>query len=89
MKGLSWQSLKSNYSLIPLFSVVTLGMVMAAGQSLRSLMVSTDVKVNRGSEDRPWDAQLNRDGSFKHVKYVQLNDYSKIKKSEYEPDLEK
>lgn len=89
MKGLSWQSLKANYSLVPLFSVVTLGVLMAAGQSLRSLIVSTDVKVNRGNEDRPWEAQLNSDGTFKHTKYVRLNDYTKMKKSEYEPELDK
>ena len=88
MKGLTWQSLRANYSLIPLFSVVTLGMVMAAGHAFRSLAYSADVKVNRRNLDRPWDAQVNSDGSFKSAKYLHLHDYRKLKKSEYEPEIE-
>lgn len=88
LKGLSWQSLRANYSLIPLFSVVTLGVVMAVGQSFRSLAFSTDVKVNRRNPERPWEAQVNADGSFKHTKYLQINDYRQLKKSEYEPELD-
>ncbi|CAF0937286.1 unnamed protein product [Rotaria sp. Silwood1] len=87
LKGLTWQTLRANYSLIPLFSVVTLGVVMAAGHSFRSLAFSTDVKVNRGNQDRPWEVQVNDDGTFKHAKYVKLHDYRKLKKSEYEPKL--
>ena len=63
LKGLSWQSLRANYSLIPLFSVVTLGVVMAAGHSLRCLMFSNDVKCNRSNPDRPWEVQVNDDGT--------------------------
>ena len=88
MKGLTWQSLKANYSLLPLFSVVTLGMVMAAGHAFRCLAYSTDVKVNRRSADHPWEAAVGDDGRFKHAKYVKLNDYGKIKKNEYEPELD-
>ena len=89
LKGLSWHTLKSNYSLVPLFSVVALGLVMAAGHSVRSLVYSSDVKCNRRSEDRPWETQVNDDGSFNHAKYVKLNDYTKLKRSEYEPELKK
>lgn len=88
LKGLSWQSLRANYSLIPLFSVVTLGVVMAAGHSLRSLMFSTDVKVNRSNPDRPWETQVNDDGTFKHAKYLKIHDYRKLRKNQYEPELE-
>lgn len=88
LKGLTWQSLKANYSLIPLFSIVTVGMVMAAGHAFRCLAFSNDVKVNRGSLDQPWESSVNRDGTFKHAKYVRINDYRKLKKSEYEPELE-
>ncbi|CAF1120076.1 unnamed protein product [Rotaria sp. Silwood1] len=88
LKGLTWQTLRANYSLIPLFSVVTLGVVMAAGHSFRSLYWSPDVKVNRGNPDRPWETQVNHDGTFKHAKYVKLHDYRKLKKSEYEPELD-
>ena len=88
MKGLSWQSLKANYSLLPLFSVVTLGLVMAAGHAFRSLAYSTDVKVNRRDPNHPWEYQVNDDGSFKHAKYVKLHDYTKMKKSAYEPELD-
>ncbi|CAF3880224.1 unnamed protein product [Rotaria magnacalcarata] len=87
LKGLTWQTLKSNYSLVPLFSVVALGLVMAAGHSIRSLVYSSDVKCNRRSQDRPWETQVNDDGSFNHAKYLKLNDYTKMKKSEYEPEL--
>lgn len=87
LKGLTWQSLKANYSLIPLFSIVTIGMVMAAGHAFRSLAFATDVKVNRGNPERPWEAQVNNDGSFKHSKYLKINDYRKLKKSDYEPEL--
>lgn len=89
MKGLTWQTLRANYSLIPLFSVVALGVVMAAGHSFRCLAFSTDVKVNRGSDADPWEGHVNRDGTFKHSKYVRLNDYGSLKKSEYEPELNK
>ncbi|CAF1597176.1 unnamed protein product [Adineta ricciae] len=88
LKGLSWQSLKANYSLIPLFSIVTIGMAMAAGHAFRSLAFSTDVKVNRRNPERPWETQVNDDGSFKHAKYLKLNDYRQLKKSEYEPELD-
>ena len=87
MKGLTWQSLKANYSLVPLFSIVTLGMVMAAGHAFRCLAFSTDVKINRRNPDRPWDSHVNDDGSFRHAKYVRINDYNKLKKSEYEIEL--
>ncbi|CAF2703363.1 unnamed protein product [Rotaria sp. Silwood2] len=87
LKGLTWATLRANYSLIPLFSVVALGVVMAAGQSFRSLYGSPDVKVNRGNPDRPWEVQVKDDGTFKHTKYVRLHDYGKMKKSEYEPEL--
>ena len=88
MKGLTWQSLRANYSLIPLFSVVTLGMAMAAGHAVRCLAYSPDVKVNRRSLENPWDFTVNDDGSFKHAKYVKINDYRQLKKSDYEPALE-
>ena len=87
LKGLTWQSLKANYSLIPLFSIVTVGMVMAFGHAFRCLAFSPDVKVNRRNPERPWEFTVNDDGSFKHAKYVQINDYRKLKKSEYEPEL--
>ena len=88
IKGLTWQSLRANYSLIPLFSVVTLGMVMAGGHAYRCLAYSTDVKVNRRNQERPWETQVKDDGSFKHAKYLRIHDYSKLKKSEYEPELD-
>jgi hypothetical protein len=88
MKGLSWQSLKANYSLIPLFGIVTLGMCMAAGHAYHCLARSTDVKVNRRNLDRPWEPFVNDDGSFKHSKYVRLHDYRQLKKNVYEPELE-
>ncbi|CAF2048989.1 unnamed protein product [Rotaria magnacalcarata] len=65
----------------------SLGLVMAAGHSIRSLVYSSDVKCNRRSQDRPWETQVNDDGSFNHAKYLKLNDYTKMKKSEYEPEL--
>ncbi|CAM4879904.1 unnamed protein product [Rotaria socialis] len=67
----------------------SLGVVMAAGHSVRSLIYSSDVKCNRRNQDRPWETQVNDDGSFNRAKYLHLNDYTKMKKSEYEPDLEK
>ncbi len=88
LKGLTWQSLKANYSLIPLFSVVTLGMAMAFGHAYRCLAFSPEVKVNRRNQDRPWDAQVNDDGTFKSAKYLHIHDYRKLKKSEYEPELD-
>lgn len=88
MKGLTWQSLKANYSLLPLFTIVTIGVAMAAGHSIRSLVYSTDVKVNRRNPDRPWESQMNDDGTFKHAKYLKLHDYRKLKKSEYEPEID-
>ncbi|CAF0912047.1 unnamed protein product [Adineta steineri] len=88
MKGLSWQSLKANYSLIPLFSIVTIGLVMAGGHAIRSLVYSSDVKVNRRNSDHPWDAKVNSDGSFQHSKYFKIHDYRNIRKSEYEPNLD-
>jgi hypothetical protein len=88
LKGLTWQSLKANYSLIPLFSIVTVGMAMAAGHAFRCLAWGPDVKCNRRSPERPWDATVNHDGSFKHAKYVKLHDYRKLKKSEYEVELD-
>ncbi|CAF1405287.1 unnamed protein product [Adineta steineri] len=87
LKGLTWQSLKANYSLIPLFSIVTIGMAMAFGHAFRSLAFATDVKCNRRNPDHPWEAQVNDDGSFKHAKYLKIHDYRKLKKSEYEPEL--
>ena len=87
MKGLSWQSLKANYSLIPLFTVVSIGMAMAAVQSFRSLAYSTDVKVNRRNPERPWESAVNSDGSYRHHKIIKINDYSKLKKNDYEPEL--
>jgi hypothetical protein len=88
LKGLTWQSLRANYSLIPLFSVVTLGMVMAAGHAFRCLAFSSDVKVNRRNPDRPWEIQVKPDGTFKSAKYLHIHDYGKLKKSEYEPELD-
>ena len=88
MKGLTWQSLRANYSLIPLFSVVTLGMAMAFGHAYRCLALSPDVKVNRRNHDRPWDSQVKENGSFKSAKYLHIHDYGKLKKSEYEPELD-
>lgn len=88
MKGLTWQTLKANYSLVPLFSIVTLGMAMAFGHAFRCLAFTTDVKVNRRNPERPWEFTVNDDGSFKHNKYVQINDYRNLKKSEYEPNLD-
>lgn len=88
LKGLTWQSLKANYSLIPLFSIVTVGMAMAAGHAFRCLAFSTDVKVNRRNPDRPWEFAVNDDGSFKPAKYVHINDYRKLKKNVYEPELD-
>jgi len=88
LKGLTWQSLKANYSLIPLFSIVTVGMFMAFGHAFRCLAFSPDVTVNRRNPERPWITQVNNDGSFKHAKYLQIHDYRKLKKSEYEPELD-
>ena len=88
MKGLTWQTLKANYSLIPLFSVVSLGVLLAAGHSFRCLAFSSDVKVNRSNPDRPWETQVNNDGSFNNAKYFKFHDYRKMKKSEYEPELD-
>lgn len=88
LKGLTWQSLRTNYSLIPLFSVVTLGLVLAAGQSIHCLIWSPDIKGNRRNTDRPWDSKVNDDGTFKHSKYVKIHDYNKLRRSEYEPDLD-
>ncbi len=88
LKGLTWQTLKANYSLIPLFTIVTVGMVMAAGHAFRSLAFTPDVKVNRANPDRPWEKFVNDDGSFKHAKYVRIHDYRKLKKNEYEPELD-
>ncbi len=88
LKGLTWQSLKANYSLIPLFSVVTLGIAMAVGHAFRCLAFSSDVKLNRRNSERPWEIQVNADGSFKHAKYLKMHDYRKLKKSEYEPELD-
>ena len=88
LKGLTWQSLKANYSLIPLFSIVTVGMVMAFGHAFRCLAFAPDVKVNRRNPDRSWETQVNNDGSFKHSKYLRIHDYRKLKKSEYEVELD-
>jgi hypothetical protein len=88
LKGLTWQSLKANYSLIPLFSIVTIGMVMAGGHAFRCLAFSSDVKVNRRNPERPWEAQVNDDGTFKRAKYLHIHDYRKLRKSEYEPELD-
>jgi hypothetical protein len=88
LKGLTWQSLKANYSLIPLFSVVTLGMGMAFGHAFRCLAYAPDVKVNRRNADRPWEIQVNDNGTFKSAKYLHIHDYGKLKKSEYEPELD-
>ncbi|CAF1416256.1 unnamed protein product [Rotaria magnacalcarata] len=88
LKGLTWQTLRANYSLVPLFSVVTLGLAMGIGHSIRTLTFSTDVKVNRRKDERPWDDQLNSDGTFKHAKYIKLHDYNQLKKSTYEPELD-
>ncbi|CAF0901017.1 unnamed protein product [Didymodactylos carnosus] len=87
MKGLSWATLKANYSLVPLFGVVVLGGALAAGHAVRSLMYSTDVKVNRRNPERSWDAALNDDGTYKPQKYVRMHDYKKLKRSEWEPEL--
>jgi len=78
LKGLTWQSLKANYSLIPLFSIVTIGMAMAAGHAFRCLAFSSDVKVNRRNPDRPWEIKVNTDGSFKPAKYLHIHDYGKL-----------
>ncbi|CAF1059922.1 unnamed protein product [Didymodactylos carnosus] len=88
MKGLTWASLKNNYSLLPLFGVVILGGTLAAGHALRSLMFSTDVKINRRNTDRPWESALNDDGTYKPQKYVRMHDYKKLKRSEFEPQLD-
>jgi hypothetical protein len=87
MKGLTWQSLKANYSLLPLFSVVALGMFMAGGHAFRSLAFSNDVKVNRRNPEHPWESTVKDDGTYKHSKYVRLNDYDKLKKNDYQPEL--
>lgn len=84
----TWQSLKANYSLVPLFSIVVVGMAMAAGHAFRSLAFSPDVKVNRRNPERPWESKVNPDGSFQHAKYVKIHDYRKLKKNEYEPELD-
>jgi hypothetical protein len=88
LKGLTWQTLKANYSLIPLFSIVTVGMIMAFGHAARCLAFSSDVKVNRRNKDHPWDAQITGDGTFKRAKYLHIHDYRKLKRSEYEPELD-
>ncbi|CAF3179953.1 unnamed protein product [Rotaria socialis] len=88
LKGLTWQTLRANYSLVPLFSVVTLGLAMGIGHSIRTLTFSTDVTVNRRKDERPWDDQLNNDGTFKHAKYIKLHDYRQLKKNPYEPKLD-
>ena len=88
LKGLTWQTLKANYSLVPLFSVVALGMVLATGHAFRCLAFSSDVKVNRSNYDRPWISQVKDDGTFRHAKYFKLHDYGQLKKDEYEPELD-
>jgi hypothetical protein len=52
------------------------------------LAFSSDVKVNRRNYDRPWETQVNDDGSFKPAKYLHIHDYRKLKRSEYEPQLD-
>lgn len=88
MKGLSWQSLRANYSLIPLFSVVAFGMALAGGHAFRCLAFSNDVKVNRRNNENPWNSAIADDGTFNHAKYFKINDYKKIKRNEYEPQLD-
>jgi hypothetical protein len=63
-------------------------MVMAGGHAFCCLAFSPDVKVNRRDPDRPWEPFINNDGSFKHSKYLKIHDYRKLKKSEFEPELD-
>ena len=69
------KQLKSNYSLYPLVCIGFLGVGMALFQSIRTLVKSPDVVINRKKNPKPWNKFIKDDGQYVQYKYFTTEDY--------------
>ena len=77
------RQMKKNYALIPIVVVGAFGVALAATQTVRTLMQSPDIKLNRLSAAKPYDKYLKSDGKYVQYKYFSTMDYNKM---EVDPD---
>ncbi|XP_017757189.1 PREDICTED: cytochrome c oxidase subunit NDUFA4 [Eufriesea mexicana] len=74
MQGLTWESLKKNYMLIPLFFCIGFGACAASGYILRCAIKSPDVAWSNKRNPEPWNEYKDKD-----YKFISIQDKSKYK----------
>jgi hypothetical protein len=79
------KQLKSNYSLYPLVLIGFLGISMAVFQSIRTLIRSPDVVINRKKNPKPWEKFVKNDGEYVQYKYFTTEDYKSLSKNNERP----
>jgi hypothetical protein len=73
--------LKGNYSLIPIFVVIAIGITLPAWQIVRTLRRSPDVHLSKTKNPRPWESLETADGKAVQFKYwtAKSKDYNEYR----------
>jgi len=74
MKGMTWQSLKEMYSLIPLFLSVGGAVTMSALYITRLAIKNPDVSWRLKSNQEPWNGRVDENGNTLRYKFSQGRD---------------
>ena len=81
------KQLKKNYALIPIVFIGVFGLGLSAFQITRTLTQSPDIKLNRLSEEKPYEKYLKQNGKHVQYKYFSTMDYNKLEVDPDRPNL--
>jgi hypothetical protein len=78
---------KNNYSLIPMVFIGVVGFGLATAASVRTLMSSPDITINKKKHELPFEKLLRPDGSSVQYKLYTTIDYNKLKMDPEKPKI--
>jgi hypothetical protein len=79
------KQIRQSYSLIPIVFVSFLGLSFAVFQSMRTIIKSPDVIINRRKNPHPWDRLYADDGEYIQYKYITTMDYKDLSQENERP----